>query len=231
MNVITAKFKISSWTHFIAPTILQGLVWPFIHLFLDVFFRMSVKGKDDLQKAIDESKESGRGLLFVLKHRSEADFIFPLVGILPLTHAFPMFYVAQDSTEYLLKKGFGWRRFFYATPYFLKAWGAYPYIKGQHDYSKSLVYFEELLRLGKSVCIFPEGKISKAGEGIQEIHGGAGYLLEKTNAIVVPVSVSMDRGKISVVYGESSNRSALLDPTKPLPERYKDSARKVLELL
>ncbi|PCI28309.1 hypothetical protein COB52_03860 [Candidatus Kaiserbacteria bacterium] len=228
MNVITAKFKISNWTHFITPTILQGLVWPFIHLILDVFFRMSVEGKGNLKQAVNESKESGRGLLFVLKHRSEADFIFPLVGIPPFTHAFPMFYVSQDSTEYLLKKGFGWRRFFYATPYFLKAWGAYPYIAGQHDYSKSLVYFEELLNLGKSVCIFPEGKISKSGDGIQEVHGGAGYLLEKTNAIVVPVSVTKEKGKIRVEYGQSLSNDVLIDSLLPVPERYKETALKIL---
>jgi len=74
-------------------------------------------------------------------------------------------------------------------PTFFKAWGAYPVYVGVKNYEKSLRNHIDILKNKKgSVCIFPEGKVTKDGN-LQDFKGGVAFLAQHTGASVVPVRI------------------------------------------
>jgi len=215
------------------------LAWPFGRLSVNFFTHLSIEGKENLRAAKAISRERGVGVIFAINHTHELDFLFPLVAIPPFSQLFPMFYVAHGSSAYSDNKGLGWRRYIYGLPAFLKSWGAHPYIPNQQDYTKSMPYHEKLLSLGKSVCIFPEGKIKKEGSE-QTIHGGVAYLAESTNAIIIPIVVTGARGMnnseffkrkrhVTISYKKPTNVSDVIDSTLPIPERYQKAAEVIMD--
>ncbi|MAZ67677.1 hypothetical protein CL652_02835 [bacterium] len=227
--------------HFWAPFILQGVAWPFGRFALDFFTRLKISGRENLTTAIRNSKERGVGVVFALNHTSELDILFPLVAISPLSPLFPMFYVTHGRSRYQKETAFGWRRHIYGLPAFLVSWGAHQYIAGQNDYSKALSYHERILKMGKSVCIFPEGKIRKGASG-ERAHGGVGYLSEATGAIVVPVAVSGASGmsvgdflkrrrRLRISYGTPLTHHDIVDTSLPIPERYQTAAKEIMKTI
>ena len=229
------------WIDLFTPALLQGTAWPFGRLAVNFFTHLEINGKENLVAAQKISKEHGIGVIFAMNHTHELDFLFPLVAVPPTSKLFPMFYVAHGRSVYSDNQGLGWRRYVYALPIFLKSWGAHPYIANQKDYTKSMPYHEELLKIGKTVCIFPEGKIKK-NDGEKKTHGGVAYLSETTNAFVVPISVSNAKGMkmsdflkrkryITISYGVPISPEKLLDATIPVPERYKKGAEKIMLII
>jgi len=224
--------------HLIMPAILQGIAWPFGRLALNFFTNLQIEGKENLKEAILESKKRKRGVIFAVNHTHELDPILSLVSIPPTSKLFPMFYVSHDRKKYADKKYFGIRSYIYSFPAFFSSWGAHPFISGQKDYTKSMPYHENLLRLGKSVCIFPEGKIKQSDDGVRKVHGGVAYLAESVNAIIVPITISgadnmsitdflTRKNHIKVVYGTPVNVNDILDKTLPIPECYQKAAEKI----
>ena len=225
----------------ISPAILQGFAWPLGRWAVDFFAHLRILGKENLALAKKRRTKESVGTLFVINHTHELDFLFPLVALPPFSALFPMFYVAHSRKKYNEKKGFGIRRYIYSFPAFLTSWGAHPYIADQNDYSKSMPYHENLLRQGKSVCIFPEGRIQK--EGVErKIRGGVAYLAEATNATIVPVAISNARGMsaqsflkrkrhITVNYLPPLYAQDIVDSSLPVPERYKKSAEAIMDVI
>lgn len=227
--------------HFVTPALLQGAAWPLGRFAVDFFGRLKITGRENLEAAISKSRESGNGVIFALNHTSELDFMFPLVAIPPFSPLFPMFYVTHGRLRYLNKADFGWRRYIYGLPAFLKSWGAHQYVAGQHDYGKALAYHVQILEMGKSVCIFPEGKIKKE-PGEKRAHGGVGYLSEATGAVVVPIAVSgasdMSMGdffgrrrKLRISYGVPLSTNDIIDSSLSVPERYQEAAEKIMGII
>lgn len=226
--------------HFLTPAILQGIAWPLGRLALDFFCRLSIEGRENIDQALKLSREQGTGVIFAVNHTHELDFSFPLVAIPPFSPLFPMFYVTHSRDRYAATKGLGWRRYIYGFPAFLKSWGAHPYVAGQRDYTKSMPHHEHLLRCGKSVCIFPEGKI-RAEDTERRVHGGVSYLAEATQSIIIPITVSGTNGmrfsefilrKRSIVihYGDPLSPKEVVDSNLPIPRRYQEAAKKIIKM-
>ncbi|MES2623039.1 MAG: lysophospholipid acyltransferase family protein [Patescibacteria group bacterium] len=167
--------------------ILQSLIQFATLLFFKIFFTLKIEGGEEVLKELIEARKKDKGLLFAPNHISEWDAIIVRCALPIKAFAFPLYYVAMTKDHYQYEK-FGWRRYFYGGNLF-KVLGAYPAYLGMRDYHASLVNHIELLEYGKSVCIFPEGKISVDTSKPGEAKGGIGFLAEYTQTDIVPVTL------------------------------------------
>lgn len=165
--------------YFISPYILQKLIWVPTRVILRFFVGYKISGLDNIN-LIKNNKA-----IFALNHTSELDPILLPASFPFFSKLFPMFYVSRNESFY---SDLGWRKFFYGGMIF-KMWGAYPVFSGQHDYHKSLINHIRIVNDGGSVCIFPEGRITKDGN-IQPAKGGIVYLSHITDTPVIPVRLN-----------------------------------------
>lgn len=189
---------------------LQFVVQCLTLILFRVFFRLEVRGQDVALEAIRSAHAKEKGILFASNHISEWDAIVVRCMLPFSVFLHPMYYVAMTREHYQDEK-FGWRKYFYGGTFF-KTLGAYPAYVGMRDYQASLVNHIELLEYGKSICIFPEGKISINTSKPSEAKGGLGFLAEYTNTNIIPVTLEGfgniswikvflgHRPKVSVVY-------------------------------
>lgn len=97
--------------------------------------------------------------------------------------------VLRRKPAFCATKGFkGWLRLFY-NDFFFNPLGGYKVYYGTGDYRKALVNHIDFLRDGHSVCIFPEGKISRDGR-LGEAKGGASFLAHEFGIPIIPVAIS-----------------------------------------
>lgn len=164
-----------SWT----PRLLQTLAWIPTRLILNTCGHFKVKGTENL-KGIPQA-------LFAVNHASEIDPIVLTAALSPIGRFSPMFYVTAPVSNFKSDE-FGLRRFIY-TGFFFKAWGAYPIQRGLHNYADTLKDYVDILDTGGSVCIFPEGGITKDGN-LREAHGGVAFLSHTCKVPIVPVAIT-----------------------------------------
>jgi len=223
---------------YVLPLILQTLIWIPTRIVLKVFAHLEVIGLENL-------KNVRGGVIFAPNHSSELD-----PGLLPASLPFfsplmPMFYTSRERSFY---KFSSWRKLFYGGLLF-KIWGAYPVYPGQNDFSKALVHHIDILRSGKSVCLFPEGKRTRNGE-MGSAKAGIAYLADATDCPIVPVCIIgsfnvalkdflLGRKYFVVTFGEPILRKRLFGKSRKPPspydyDRYKEKADfimyKILEL-
>lgn len=166
---------------------LQFLVQCVTLVLFRVFFVLEIEGEKEALEALSNAKKEDKGLLFAPNHISEWDALIVRCALPFKAFLFPMYYVAMTKEHYQHEK-FGWRKHFYGGNIF-KMLGAYPAYIGMRDYQASLVNHIELLEYGKSICIFPEGKISVNTLKPSEAKGGLGFLAEYTNTNIIPVTL------------------------------------------
>ncbi len=199
MSHTKQRLKDAWWTSI--PWILQTLVWIPAQIILRFFLHFHVEGYERIKHV--------RGpVIFVSNHTSYWDPIM-IPAALPLfSRFFPMMYVARER-EYYHRA----RKFVGATSF--KVWGAHPAQGGLRDYSVSLANHERFLRQGRSLCIFPEGTLSKEEGVVQQFKSGVGYLVYHTKATVIPISIT---GMFSVTAKDffSRKRRAILTFGEPL---------------
>lgn len=179
-------------------------------IFFKVFFKFIIIGQEQVLIELENARKNDKGILFAPNHISEWDAIMVRCALPFRAFSFPLYYVAMTKDHYQYEK-FGWRKYLYGGTFF-KMLGAYPAYLGMRDYQASLVNHTELLEYGKSVCIFPEGKISVNTLKPGEAKGGIGFLAEYTQTDIIPVSLSgferldwkkaftFQRPKVSIVY-------------------------------
>ncbi len=217
---------------FISPLILQKLIWIPTKISLYFFGRIEVRGMENL-------KGIGRNVIFACNHTSELDPIL-IPGTLPFWSRFsPIFYTSREETFY---ENSGWRRHFYGGTFF-KAWGSYPVFAGLKNYEKSLMHHIEIIRAGGSLCIFPEGRITRDGN-IQPAKGGVAYLSYITKVPIVPVRLNgayrmsfadflLRRRRLSVTYGvpmyvgEKLGTSPSIDDLKAYANEVMDEVKRL----
>jgi len=132
-----------------------------------------------------------RQAIFAANHCSELDPILVTAALPWLGRFAPFFYVVAPVEAFSNKEKkarYGWRQRLYTSGWFFHAWGAYPNVPGHRDYATSLQNTIAVMRDGGSMCMFPEGKLSKTGT-IQEARGGVAYLSHATDVPVVPVAI------------------------------------------
>jgi 1-acyl-sn-glycerol-3-phosphate acyltransferase len=202
--------------------LLQFIVHCLTLVLFRVFFVLEVKGKDKALEELANARLQDKGILFASNHISEWDAIMVRCALPFGAYTYPMYYVAMTKEHYQNDK-FGWRKYFYGGTFF-KMLGAYPAYLGMRDYQASLVNHIELLEYGKSICIFPEGKISINTAKPGEAKGGVGFLAEYTKTNIIPVTLEG--------FGSISWRKVLFGKRQKLSVIYQDLMKieDVLEL-
>ncbi|MEI8061769.1 MAG: lysophospholipid acyltransferase family protein [bacterium] len=217
------------------PWILQTLMWIPVRATLLLFVNFKIEG-------LNNFRNISSPVIFSSNHTSEMDPIILTAALPFFSRFFPLFYTSREKSFYINS---GLRQIFYGSTFF-KIWGAYPVEVGKQDYSKSLKAHKEFIDKGLSICIFPEGGITKDGK-LKEFKGGVAYLSESTCSPLIPVFISgafrisfkeffSRKRKITVTFGEpiylkfdNEKHTSILDYYKMETERIKINTAKLSE--
>lgn len=170
---------------YMVPLVFQTLVYPCTWIAFRFFTHIRIRG-------LEHVRDMKNGALFAVNHSSELNPILVPATLPFLSRLMPMFYVSRETAFYLRdgKKKFSLKQIFYGGNFF-KLWGAYPATVGTGDYELALRHHIKILNDGRSVCIFPEGKITRDGL-VGEGKPGVAYLLWRTGVPVIPVAIHGD---------------------------------------
>ena len=163
------KFK------YYSPLVLQKIGYSVFFLLYKFFVRFEIRGRENLRGL------SGP-IILAANHTSELDPPAMALTLPFFSKLFPAYFICNPTEKF---KTCGWRKYFYGGVFF-NMLGAYPIFSGKKNYAISLDSHIKLLRKGKTVCIFPEGKRSRDGR-LGTARGGLGYLVYTTGATVVPI--------------------------------------------
>lgn len=210
MNTETQNRKIN-YFWIISPFLLQNLIWIPTRIILKFFVHFQIHGLENL-------KEIKGGVVFAVNHSSELDPVLIPASFGFLSRLSPVFYTSRERSFYINS---GWRKYLYGGLLF-KLWGSHPVLAGINNYEKSLSTHIELLKMGRSVCIFPEGRKTRDGK-IGEAKGGVAYMAWSAGVPIVPVAISGDfqlsgkdfflrRRRIQVSFGQPIYVQGLLSP-------------------
>lgn len=211
------------------PFALQNLIWPPTRLALKFFVDFEVIGLENIAKLEGP-------IIFAANHTGELDVILVPAALPFLSRLSPMYYVAKRR-EFYEKEGP--ISFIYGGGFF-RLWGAYPLREGLKNYAMSLNMHVAILRLGKSLLIFPEGGIPKDRK-LGSAHGGVAFLSKEADAPIVPIAVKGVREismkdfwarkkKITLTFGKPIYPNELfVGKTDVTPEEYKAAAQKVMD--
>lgn len=170
--------------HFIRYIIQAIFLWITFRIVGILFADFRVRGLSNL-KGLD----TRRGVIFASNHASRIDAVLVPLALPFLSRLLPMYYVSLGRQHY---QRFPLGKFLYGWPLF-PLLGAFPAPKGLRDYSKSLAAHEQLLKEGRSLCIFPEGQVNddyQLTDALNSVKGGVGFLAEATGAVIVPVLIN-----------------------------------------
>lgn len=215
--------------YIVPPLILQSLAWAPTRLLLMYFCHFEVHGQENLKGL--------RQVIFACNHSNELDPIVLTAALHPLGRFSPLFYISGTIKSFD-DGSFGWRRHLYSSKYFFAAWGAYPHSPGQKNYENSLSRHLQILKDGGSLCIFPEGKLTKDGT-IQPAHGGVSYLSHASGVPIVPVALvglfGMDSQKflskkvrVKVVFEKPVLANNIDRQLSTIPKYYVQRAQEIL---
>ncbi|HEX8947168.1 MAG TPA: lysophospholipid acyltransferase family protein [Candidatus Paceibacterota bacterium] len=213
-----------SFLHKGVPLFLQTIAWFPTRLAFAFFIHFDVRGQENL-KGLSQA-------IFAVNHTSELDPIILTAALRPMGRFAPMFYVVAPAKEFDDPK-FRWRKHIYKTLFF-NAWGAHELARGMHDYDKSLAAHLRLLKHGQSLCIFPEGGVTKTGE-LRDFRGGFIHLARETGVPIVPVAIT-GAYKMSLRLFFSRKRHVTLEFGAPIHahqisatavEQYSDDAARI----
>ncbi len=213
-----------SFLHKGVPLFLQTIAWFPTRLAFAFFIHFEVRGRKNL-KGLSQA-------IFAVNHSSELDPIILTAALRPMGRFAPMFYVVAPAKEFDDPK-FRWRKHVYKGAFF-NAWGAHELARGMHDYDKSLAAHLRLLKHGQSLCIFPEGGVTKTGE-LRDFRGGFIHLAREAGVPIVPVAIT-GAYKMSLRLFFSRKRHVTLEFGAPIHphqisattvERYADDAERI----
>lgn len=212
----------------IIPRILQTVAWGPTQILLHFFCSFEIRGRENLHGL--------HQAIFACNHAGEWDPIVLTAATLPLGYS-PMFYVGAPDKEFN-DHMFGWRRHLYKS-WFFRSWGSYPLVRGMHDYAASLATHERILKDGYSLCIFPEGGVSRDGQ-IREGKGGVAYLAYATGVPIIPVyiagthntplsAITTGKRKISVSFSAPITVDVQLNAEVNVVDEYKKIAQHTMQ--
>ncbi len=182
---------------------------PLINLVYHIRFNLKIEGKENIPK--------DGGYIFASNHRCYED---PVLISFPTR--VPFAYMAKEE---LFKKNF-------AFTALIKAFGAFPVIRGAGDMS---VIDESIKRLNKgyNLVIFPEGTRSKDGK-VGKGKTGVALIAAKAQVPVIPVGISFKgsklkfRSKLIVSFGKMISPDEL-KITSQSPSELKILKLKIME--
>lgn len=219
------------WYHKILPFLIQNLSKPFWYLYLQKKRTLTLNGLTHARHALAQAKKEKKGLLIISNHTSLLDFAYVISGLMHTDAVFRTVYFVGDESKNYNSSFFTWKRFFFASTFFMKAVGAWPAKRGTGHYETALVDHARLLSDGAIVCIFPQGGIVKS----DKIHGGAGYLADATHAVVLPVVIQHTADNTtSVTYAAQTTFASWkkedfsADTAEQIAENYRNFAKSAL---
>lgn len=187
-----------------------AIAWPLFKIFAQIKFR-----------GVEKVLSLSGGAILAANHASEFDTPLLRAGLPFLGRFAPIYYVSRPK-EFYTKSG--WRRMFYGGILF-NLLGSYPAYSGQRNYAYSLQNFDQILKAGRSVAIFPEGKRTEDGR-IGFAHGGVAFLAHTYKKPVIPVSISglfnlnlkdflLFRRRVIITFGDPIEATALIPQQHP----------------
>ncbi|MES3031270.1 MAG: lysophospholipid acyltransferase family protein [Patescibacteria group bacterium] len=183
----------------------QFLSWPFVFIFFRLFFKLEIKGRENLMV-------TSSPFIIISNHISEYDsFAFRLIlgrasGKLPLrfmaVNKFDIWYLNVLSGLFIID-------ILYVI------FGVFVVEEGR-GIEKNLREAVRIIGNGGNVVIYPEGSITKSGQ-IEKFKLGAAFLAQKTQVPVIPISMKIEenirgKDKFTINIGKPIKVSSLLSP-------------------
>lgn len=212
------------------PIFLQKVAWIVFSIIYYPFLHLEIRGKENL-------KNLKGPVILAPNHTGEMDVtVVPL--ILPFISSFyPVYFLTNQKEKYKQSK-FGWRGYIYGGLFF-DILGGSPVYSGYKDYATALENHVSLLKEGKTISIFPEGKITVDGN-VGNARGGLGYLVHTTGATVVPIAINsfyhmtfkdfiMRKRKIVITVCKPMTKNEIITVENPVVEDFRAASKKVLD--
>ncbi len=173
-------------------------------------------------------------MLIATNHLSEWDPILIRAALPFFTPLAPTYYVSSPKEDF---RSFGWKYFIYGG-FFFEIYGAYSIRPGKKDYEYSLQTHIEILKKGHTLCIFPQGGLTKPEE-IGKIHGGVAFLAHTTNTAVTPAyiygtyKISLKeflsfKKKVVITFGEKMYHKDIFQNLNPTVDDMKHGANLIM---
>jgi 1-acyl-sn-glycerol-3-phosphate acyltransferase len=213
--------------YYYTPIFLQKVGYIVFGTIYGIFLKIEVVGKENL-------KNISGPVIIAANHTHEMD-----VTLLPFILGFrsplyPVYYVSNSSDRF---KTFGWRSYLYGGVFF-NMLGGYSIHPGFHNYAISVEDHIELLKQGRTVFIFPEGKRTLDGN-LNPGRGGLGYMVYNTNATVIPVVIDtmyniswldffLRRRTLKINILKPMHKEDLLSVSSPVVEDYQHASQIVM---
>lgn len=150
------------------------MIWPLFVAMAKFFLRFKVEGQENFKLL------KGRQYIIIANHRNYLDPFLVCASV-------PFFHFLKTSFRYMTKP-----RYIKAFP-FIPLFGAYPIYTKLGSIEKSLAFTEELIKKGKNLLIFPEGKLSLDGNPAPA-RPGIAYLSRKYNLPIIPLAIKGNSG-------------------------------------
>lgn len=163
--------------NYFLPILLQKIGHSIFFIIYKIFVKIEIHGRTNLI-GIEGP------IILASNHTSELD-VTALPSVFPFFSKYRPIYFVMNPVDKL--RTFGWRGYIYGTS-FLTWLGGYPVYSGYKSYATSLDNHIKLLKKGRTVCIFPEGKRTRDGK-LNPARGGLGYMVYTTGATVVPIAI------------------------------------------
>jgi len=161
--------------------IFQVITWVIMRIAFLLFGKLTVTGLENI-------KDIKGSVIFAPNHSNDMDPIF-LRAALPIhSQHTPLYFITLPFKTYSKIANSQFTAIFYSlVPFGII--GAVPFIRGSGDYGVSLANHINLLKQGRSVCIFPEGKVTLDGK-LGDPKGGVTYMAQVTHRPIIPVTIS-----------------------------------------
>lgn len=159
------------------PSFFQHLAWVPLRISMKFFCSVKIKGLENIENL-------NGNMLVASNHISELDPLLIVTSLPFFSKHLPFYFVSREKSFYQK----GWRTFVYGGTFF-RLMGAYPAFVGLHDYQQALTHHLRLIKEGKSIVIFPMGKIYLQNTSTTRPRGGVTFLARETLLPIIPVSI------------------------------------------
>ncbi len=219
-------------TELIAETF-QVLSWVVIRITFLIFGKLTITGLENI-------RDIKGPIILAPNHANLMDSIFLRAAMSISSQHTALYYVTVPFNIYKETSSNKFaKRIYRFVPFGLI--GAVPMVPKSGDYHTALDSHIKLLEQGKSVCIFPEGKITRDGK-LNSPRGGVAYMAQVTHAPIVPVAIHgtfgltlkkffTTRPTVTIDFKEPLYASDIVPTTLPHSERYHKAAEHVFRVI